>query len=1099
MRRASTRSAALRATLLGASALGGSLILTPSAANAQATTCGPVSPLGIISCTAAGSPYGRISYTGLSGGRTIILEDGVTAAGVNFTGTGALTVGALEADIVTTENDSSGMNVISSDGGAITISAGDIRTSGSASRGIYASTTGTLTINSGTIVTTGSGGAGILTRNRLGATSAQPVSITSGSITTSGSSAFGMDVYSLGDVTIRSGTISTSGEFATGLLVNSRAHLNLTSDSITTTGADAAGLSAIAISGATITSGSISTSGDRSHGLIFAGIGGNVTSTSIVTRGAYADAMRLSPSDGVFTSGSIHTYGNGARGIVVSEDVLGEITINSTSIITEGDNGTGIAYQEKRQLNPLGRDTTGLALKLNGGDITTRGDSARGIAAVAYGNLDITAGTIITEGAESTGIDLRGANVTAKVQSIATAGDYAVGANIYTGGDATLDIGSISTQGRSSDAIWMYSDAGADIKVGTLLTTGDHAEGIEATAMGNLRINADTVRTSGSSANGINVLSEGNTTLQLGAVEATGSESIALIASAAQSLTVDVARRLAGSYQAAALSGETIVFNLAANGVVESGSDVISLNAIDSSVVNNAGTIRGEGYGIRVTQGAVTLNNSGRFESGVFFGNRADTINNTGVFVVDRDSNFGASDDVFNNKATGVVQFAIGDEPAQYSFLNLERFNNAGTIDLVNGVAGDVFFLPGVLNNEAGSRIRLDLDLTGAAPIADRVDVGSLTGNSVVQVQVNGTGTLGETGVTVINSGAAQTGTEFTVETIGGGFLDYDLAFDSETGGYQLVSALAAQAFEPTKVASGAQTQWRRGADVVSARMAQLRDSRGAGGDRQIWAQAYSGRDSIGGRNGVMTEQVDLSHDVDVEGVAIGFDMRMDFGKTRAILGAVVGTGRTEQTFLGNGDVSEFKSVSAGVYGQWNWDRLSVSGLVKGEFHDLTYDWTSAEVRDEATGDTWGARLETAYRLGDDNWFIEPSAAMAWNITDLDSIADEAGKVIFGDTTSLTAKVGARAGRRIDLQNGASVQPYAGFYINREFDGDNISTLTFGSTSVEVADNGPHGWGELVLGANLETGSGWGGFIQAEALDGDIEGYAGRVGVRFAW
>jgi len=1099
MRRAPRRPAALRATLLCASALGGSLLLAPTA-QAQAANCGSPSPLGIITCDVAGGPYGRISYTGLSGGRTLVLEEGVAAAGVHFTGAGALIVGAAEADIVTTANSSTGINVISSDGGAVTVTAGDIRTGGSVSRGIYAETRGALTINSGVIVTTGASAAGILTSNGLGAPSAQPVSITSASITTSGAGSYGMDVRSRGDITIDSGTISTSGAGALGLLADSRTHLDLTSDSITTTGADAHGLWAIALSGATIDSGSITTSGHYAYGLFFAGIGADLNSTSIVTRGTGAHGLFLSPTGGVFTSDSIHTYGAEARGIIIDNNVLGEVTVNSRSVITEGAGSTGISFQQGRVLNPLGRDTTGFSFKLDGGDITTHGDNARGIVAVAYGNLDITADAIVTEGEESAGIDLRGANVTAKVQSISTVGDYASGADIYTGGDATLDIGTISTQGRSSDAIWLYSDAGADIEVGTLQTAGDQADGIDATVMGNLRINADTVRTSGGSAYGIRAVSEGNATLQLGAVEVTGSESIALLASAAQSLTVDVARRLSGSYGGADLSGGSIVFNLAANGVVEGGSGAIALNAVGGSVVNNAGTIRSEnGYGIRVWQGAVTLNNSGRFESGVFLGNQADVVNNTGVFIVDRDSQFGASEDIFNNDAAGIVRFDVADGPVERSFLNLERFNNAGTIDLVNGVAGDVLILPSVLNNTAGSHIRLDVDLTGAAPVADRIEVGSLLGTSVVQVQVNGAGSLGETGVTVINSGAPQTGEEFTVETIGGGFLDYDLAFDAGTGGYQLVGALADQAFEPTKMASGAQTQWRRGADVVSARMAELRDSRAPGGARQVWAQAYGGRDSIGGRNGVTTEDVDLSHDVHLGGVAVGADMLVDLAGGQATLGAVVGAGRTELTFLGNGDVSEFKSASVGVYGQWSRDRFALAGLVKGEFHDLTYEWASAEVSDEADGETWGARLEGAYRLGGEGWFVEPTAAVAWNTTDLGGIADDAGSVAFGDTTSLTGKVGVRGGWRIALNSGAAIQPYGGIYLNREFDGNNVSTLTFGSTVVEVADEGRRGWGEVVLGANLQTASGWGGFAQAEILEGDVEGYAGRVGVRLAW
>lgn len=1090
-----------RGALMCASALGGSLVLMASTP-AQAQSCGAPSPIGVISCAADGSPYGAINYTGLSGGRTLLLEEGVTAESVLFTGTGGLTVGAAQAHITTTANNVSGINVNSSNRGAVTVTAGDITTSGSASHGIYAETYGALNITSGVIHTSGDGSKGIYTRNTQFAGSADPVTINSTSITTTGANADGMDVNSRADVTVHSGTVSTSGAGSRGLAVESRSTLILTSDSITTTGDNATGLWAIGIASPVITSGSIETSGNNAVGLWYAGSMGTVTSQSIVTHGAGSHGMQLSPTGGTITSGSIHTSGAGARGITIGDIFNGQtVTLNSTSLITEGDNATGISIAEGRELNPLGSDTTGLSYEVNGGDITTHGDNSRGIVAVAYGNMDIAAHAIVTEGEESGGINLRGANVTAEVQSITTAGDYTAGAEIYAGGNATLDLGTVSTQGRSSNALWVYSGAGADIKVGALQTAGDQAEGIEAMTMGNLFIDADTIRTSGGSSVGIRANSEANATLQLGTVETTGSESVALAISATQALTVDVAHRLASSSdRAAELTGNSLVFSLAAGGVVEGASDALFLSAETTSVVHNAGTIRSEnGYGIRLGQGAVTLNNSGIFESGVLFGAQADVINNTGVFLLDRDSEFGGGDDVFNNNAEGVVRAAIADDPVTYTFRNLERFNNAGTIDLVNGVAGDVFILPGVLNNSAGSHIRLDVDLTGAEPVADRIEVGSLLGTSVVQVQVNGAGPLGETGVTVVSSGAAQTGDEFTVETIGGGFLDYDLAFDGETGGYQLVSGLADQAFEPTKVASGAQTQWRRGADVVSARLADLRDTGGAGGGRQVWAQAYGGRDSIGGRNGVRTEDVDLSHDVNVGGFAVGADMRMDMAGGQATLGVAGGAGRTKLTFLGNGDVSEFKSTSIGAYGQWVLGGFAVAGQVKGEFHDLTYEWASAEVSDEADGETWGVRLETSYRFDNDGWFVEPAVAVAWNTTDLDGIADDAGSVAFGDTTSVTGKFGARAGWQVALSSGATVQPYGGVYLNREFDGDNVSTLTFGSTVVEVTDVGRKSWGEVVFGANLQTPSGWGGFAQAEVLAGDVEGYAGRIGVRFAW
>ncbi len=659
--------------------------------------------------------------------------------------------------------------------------------------------------------------------------------------------------------------------------------------------------------------------------------------------------------------------------------------------------------------------------------------------------------------------------------------------------DAGLDVDVLVVE------LALYSGAAAEIVLGTLQTTGDQADGIRAATMDDLFIEADTVRTSGGSALGIHAMSEADAALRLGAVEVTGSESAAVVLSAAEALTVDVARRLTSARdRAAELTGATITFNLAADGLVEGASDAILLTADTTSVVNNAGTIRSEyGYGIWSAQGAVTLNNSGRFENGVFFGGQADVINNSGLFVVDRDSEFGGNEDVFNNQAGGVVRFAIADQPAQYSFLNLERFNNAGTIDLINGVAGDVLVLPGVLDNAAGSRIRLDVDLTGAAPMADRIEVGSLLGASVVQVQVNGAGPLGETGVTVIASGAPQTGEEFTVEAIGGGFLDYDLAFDAQTGGYQLVTALAMQAFEPTKVASGAQTLWRRGADVVSARLEELRTAAPAG--TQVWSQAYSGRERVGGTNGVTTEQVDLSHEVRVEGFAAGADIVRPLAGGEATFGGALGVGRTRMRFTGNGDISEFESLSAGVYGQWRAGSFALAGLVKGDFHDLTYRWTSADVSDDSDGQTWGARVEASWRFDGAEGFVEPTAALAWNTTNLGDIADQAGSVAFGDTESLAAKVGVRAGRRMSIPGGISLQPWGGLYLHREFDGDNVSTLTFGSSVVEVEDRGERTWGEFAMGADVQTASGLGGFVRLEAMGGDIDGYAGRIGLRFSW
>ena len=79
------------------------------------------------------------------------------------------------------------------------------------------------------------------------------------------------------------------------------------------------------------------------------------------------------------------------------------------------------------------------------------------------------------------------------------------------------------------------------------------------------------------------------------------------------------------------------------------------------------------------------------------------------------------------------------------------------------------------------------------------------------------------------------------------------------------------------------------------------------------------------------------------------------------------------------------------------------------------------------------------------------------------------------------------------------MQPWGGLYLHREFDGDNVSTLTFGSSVVEVEDRGERTWGEFAMGADVQTASGLGCFVRLEAMGGDIDGYAGRIGLRFSW
>jgi|GEM_PF-1386064 len=1009
------------------------------------------------------------------------------------------------------------------------ITAQTVSTAGEGATGIRA-VGEKIIIDAGTVTTTGGAASG------LEVTASDEVGIKAANIETSGLESHGVYLKTLSDgldAIVDVGTIKTHGDEADGIYVSDDggdAKINVSADSVTTNGFDADGVAISFGDDVTLDLGAVKTTGASSNGVRLGGTDGDfrMKLASVLTegegsygvmmesnfatydvdigtatttgRGAAAISTNSTEVEAVkVKAGTVTTSGEGSRGLNLRADL---ITLDIGAVKTTGADAAGIVMRATNTGNPgrltmtgevdsietTGAGSAGMTIQTTGnvdldiGAVTTRGANSAGLSGTATGGGVLNIGTVLTEGANSAGVVM----------------------SANTGG-FSLNIDGLETRGADSTGVLLTSKAASAVDASVVRTRGDRSTAIQATVTaGDLVVTADDVRTTGNSADGVVASASGAATLNLGYVDVTGSEADAVTATAGGALKLTASRRLgSASGVAASLTGATIDLAVASTGVVAGGSAGLVLNAQTTSTVTNAGVISSaSGLAIEGQSGAATINNSGTIRGRVGFASGADTFNNSGRFEVAGVNDFGGGSDVFNNAANGIVTFATSTTPLSASFTNLETFNNAGLIDLANGVAGDVLSISGTLNSTAGSRIQLDVNLGGATPVADRINVGAIAGTSVLQLQMQGQGQLGETGVTLVDSAAGQTGQEFTVQTIDGGFLDYDLAYDAATSSYQLVGELAVQAFEPTKVASGAQTQWRKGADVVTARLADLRDGHALTGPNrgQVWAQGFGGEESLDGRNNLSGTGGDLSLDVTAHGFQIGADIEQAFAGGQATIGGVIGAGRTKLTFDGNGDRSEFESTSVGVYGQWTQGPLTIGGLVKGEFHDLTYDWASADLSDEADGETWGAMLNVSARLPlAGAWFAEPDAGVTWNTTDLDGISDAAGTVTFGDTESLIGRFGLRAGSTIRTASGAVVQPYAGLHVNREFDGDNRSILTLGAVETEVADEGRRTWAEASMGVNVQGKAGLGGFAQVEALGGDIEGYGVRIGARFSW
>lgn len=1077
-----------------------------------------------------------------------IKADGADAFGIRYSARDGGRVTATR--IETLGDDGYGLHVQSD--GDVSAGVGSIETTGWGATGAYARAFGDLDLRFDTITTHGQEALGLEIRGRGDLTYVEAASIET----------FGVDAWGVrashdneGELIIDVAEVRTHGDGAIGvsgdvsmapaLTAGGAATLRLMADTVRTSGHGATGvLAAGHMADVAIDVGHVETEGDDAPAIHAAGHQlMDIKAESLVTAGDRSVGLLLDTPEATVTVqlGQVTTHGEASSGVAMADGVLADtISLIAGSIGTQGYDAYGLDLEAVETLTVevgsiattgdfgagavLGSNTLTQEIGITAqfGSIETAGFAATGLFARTTAGVDIGVGEIRTGGDHAYGAQVNTNGGAMALGKVTTLGLEAIGVYLNAGeADFDLQIGEVSTRGAGATGVLMNADGAMTAEIGKVLTEGENAVGVSMDAAGAVQLLLGQVRTAGDNAHGLRVAAQSAEIDLVGQVWTQGNAD-AVRVNAEDDLRVDFGGgvRADGGTAVRLSSGGAIAATVAAGAVVHGRDAGFDLDAGGRVTLENAGHIASDtDLAILVRNGALTLKNTGRITGRieVWDDEGGDVIENAGEFVARGISDFGGGEDVFRNLAGGVftvlepqtagLSLASAAAPTGTILVGLERFVNAGTVSLVNGVAGDSLLMDGVFVNQAGGVLQLDLDTTGASAVADTLDIGSLDGDLTVQLKVKGQGVVGDAGVTLLKSGGSQVGDELTVESLDGSFVAYTVTYDADSGGYGLIGDLAVQAYEPTKAATGAQALWRRGADVVSARLAQIRDdqamARREAGKASVWVQAFSGREDVSAHrqfnfnNNPLT--ANLSHEIQTQGVQMGADVLLPFGGGDLVLGASGGLGQVEQTFDGNGDVSEFDSVSLGAYAQWFMGPWSFGVMVKHEDHDLTYRWTSADLRDEAGGETWGGRIEAAWRVQTaDGLFMEPAASLSINETDLDGVTGDAGDVAFGSTRSVLGRIGLRAGftRRV---NGLIAQPYLGLHGIQEFDGRNVSRLTFGGDVFTVKDTGEEAWLEGVIGVNVATPSGLGGFIQAEGLTGGRGGHALRIGARYNW
>ena len=889
-------------------------------------------------------------------------------------------------------------------------------------------------------------------------------------------------------------TIRTSDSGSYGvLLATNYGAINATTGIIRTTGTNATGILASSYTGnITIVGGSTTTTGDSALGIE----ADNNRGTIIVT------------------SGTVSTSGANATGVSVRSDV-GNVTVNGGTITTLGANSIGASAQT---------GSSGTAT-INGGTIRTSGANAFGaVANAAAGGAVVTPLSVTTSGtgADAIRVTSNGGTARAGATTISTTGANARGIVITGTQGATVNYGTITTTGVGSTGVFVpagvlffgpQATATATINgTGTLSTAGANADGINVTATNAVTINVGQVLTTGTSSRGIVARGGGAVNITSTGVTTTGPTSGAI---SATSTAGPVAVTLSGNTNSASLDGVTIAAATTANLALTSGTlaganNGATISSGTGTTVNNAGTISGGNAALSITGGGATVNNTGTITGRLLLTANQDTVNNSGTFNANSNSDFGVGADLFNNSGTLRV-LGLAPTAGTITLTGLESFANTGLIDLRNGHVGDVLVLPGSYSGSGSAQLGLDVNLGGATNLADQLRIGgAASGSTVVSLTNLNTGPAvlsTSAGTLLVQAGSSSDANAFVLDgtLVDQGLVQYGIAYNPTTFSYNLIATPGAGVYRTAVFAEAARNLWLQSGDAWSGHMRELRDNvaangAGSGGGR-IWGQILGQVEERTNTrnftfNGVTTP-ANLGYRQDYFGAQMGVDFGGPAAGGSFAFGITGGYINSNLNFAGSADRINFDAVNAGVYASYSSGTFFFNALSKYDYYWGDNTSNSGRYSQKLNGSVYGAKAEAGLRFGGRLW-MEPSASVSYTHSNFDDFGVASGNFAFNDADGVRGKAGARVGVTSDI-GPATLTIYAGGNYVHEFKGQDNVTFTSGGQTVAFTNQRIRDYGEGTIGMNIGSKEGAiSGFFEGRyANGGDYEGYGGRAGLRF--
>ncbi|MDD2046636.1 autotransporter outer membrane beta-barrel domain-containing protein [Pseudomonas putida] len=445
-----------------------------------------------------------------------------TALGVPFTASNMTGVTAQNVGVISLANSQVSMGsatgsnnvalLASGNGSVIDFSGGAISTLAKGSVGVLAKDGASIALSNGTTVTTSGAASGSNLSHGLKAEGASRISASDITVNTSGASASGARAEGGSEMVLADSTFNST---------------NAASSTTTTAVLHALGGSQITGSGLNVNASGASVGGARadasgislkdSH--ISVSGGGNIANPAAAARAMAGGSLVLDNSvlatQGIFGHG-VSVEGAGSQAQVSNSDisVLGarsiglnvvagaEVQVSKSKIAVDALNATG-------PWSPgVLVDGAGSRLVLTDSQVRTSPQTSYGINAVNGADVQISNGTVSTEGNYSTGISAANATVTADNVNVYTAGnDNAMGVVANQNATVILNGGTVTTSGNGSPvqsnltfphALASRNEGALLIANGThLLTKGQQAYGAAVDDGGSMQLNGVSVKTEG--------------------------------------------------------------------------------------------------------------------------------------------------------------------------------------------------------------------------------------------------------------------------------------------------------------------------------------------------------------------------------------------------------------------------------------------------------------------------------------------------------------------------------------------------------------------------------------------------------------------------